>query len=259
MLKKLLERDVTVLFKEPNTTLDWHGKDQPGLNKLHGKGTDDITLHLTQTRKWKDVEVKYHINSLGLRGPEPNYNAEHRILGMGGSFLFGTGVNEEDTFIHKVTSKLGGSYINVSDADTLTEIVEASEDIICKFQPTCILLADTRFFDEYGLTWRLSYLKARETWSKELKKDIFDLRKTLVKRNRIVLELYLHYLVTVYKVPVFFITANRKDFGFDGNLSGMGATIVNILAVDLARDNRHPGPVTHTNIAEEVLRGFKLD
>ena len=250
--RELLKRDSKTLFKEPNSTFDWYGQDQPGKYKLGGVGTDPLTKHLSQTNTFGDII--YKMNSLGLRGPEPDYNNDNRILCAGGSFVFGTGVNNEDTFIDRLSSTLNASYINLSDADSITELLEPINEYAEKFKPTCIILGDTRFLDEYGWTWRHLYTTFKDTFKEGHKEYTKLMRKKLVDRNRKVMELILFYLKNNFDVPIFFITANRKDFKFYNILKDMGTHIIRVKALDLARDNRHPGVKSHNYIKQEILK-----
>ena len=56
-----------------------------------------------------DAILTYRINSLGFRGPEARLEkppGTFRILGLGDSFTFGTGVREEDTFLAVLRERL---------------------------------------------------------------------------------------------------------------------------------------------------------
>lgn len=56
-----------------------------------------------------EATLTYHINSLGFRGPEETLEkppGAFRILGLGDSFTFGTGVREEDTFLGVLRGRL---------------------------------------------------------------------------------------------------------------------------------------------------------
>lgn len=56
--------------------------------------------------------LEYRINSMGMRGPEVQPVKPpgiFRILGLGDSFAFGTGVREEDTFLRRLEQSLNGS------------------------------------------------------------------------------------------------------------------------------------------------------
>ena len=57
------------LFKTPNTTDLFYGKDQPDAFRKGASGTDIFTSGISQTIDWDKKQVEYHWNSLGLRGP----------------------------------------------------------------------------------------------------------------------------------------------------------------------------------------------
>ncbi len=229
-----LNRETKEVFKEPGTVLEYYGKDQP-----HSTGIDPFAFGLNPTHTWDKIE--YRFNSLGLRGPEPNYNAKHRILIAGGSFCIGVGVGIEQTFASKLCSKLGdSSYINLSDYDTFTEMYDDLKIYIDKFKPTMIVLGDSRFVDEYGFTWRKLWLDHRDT------KFVKDIRKVLQKRNKKIVEMMVYYFQHKYNIPTHLVYAKRKDFKFDID----DGLVIDPL--DLARDGRHPGPDSHENIANEL-------
>jgi hypothetical protein len=235
-------RDNKKTFKTPGLVLEWYGKDQP-----EGGGVDPLTAHLKPNKVWDKIE--YRFNSLGLRGPEPDYNAKHRILSAGGSLAIGVGVKEEETYVSRLSKKIpNSSYINLSDYDTFTDMYDDLKEYINKFKPTIIILGDTRFVDEYGFTWRKLYHE------KKFDKDfILKIRKVLHNRNRKTVELMLYYIKNEFNVPTFFVYGKRKDFNFEIDDS----IIINPL--DLGRDGRHLGPDSHEYIADKIYNELQLD
>jgi len=98
--------------------------------------------------------LTYRTNALGFRGAETTRNKPagvHRILGLGDSFTFGTGVRREDTFLHRVEQILneaGGEprvevlNLGVPGWDTTAEVgllnysglsLEPDEVLVCFF------------------------------------------------------------------------------------------------------------------------------
>lgn len=85
-------------------------------------------IYASDPRGYLDPEhvLTYRINSRGMRGPEfaPEKPAgTYRILGIGDSFAFGTGVREKDTFLRRLERSLnegaaGASRYEVLNAGT---------------------------------------------------------------------------------------------------------------------------------------------
>ena len=71
---------------DKNASMDW---------KVQGGETP--TSHITQDRTFTKDQINYKFNSEGFRGPEikPS-DAEYKVLHYGGSFSFGSGLNEEE-------------------------------------------------------------------------------------------------------------------------------------------------------------------
>lgn len=247
----------TGLYKKPNSTVGYYGHDLPGAFEFGGAGRDPLTRHLKQTIDWPSGNpIAYKYNSLGLRGPEPDYNAETRILFVGGSLMHGVGVNVEDSFPYKVAKAMNASYINVSDTDSFTELFDEIEEHMFSFDPHYLVLGDTRFFDEFGYAWRMFWKDVSLT--KEQKSILLnELRPALAERNRKVMELLLYKIHNLYKgIPSVFISSDRKDFAFKDGLLTYSTRPLHLNSeyfVDLARDNRHGGPKTHDVITHQLL------
>jgi len=248
-------KDGATLYKTPLSTIDYYGHDSINAFEMGGVGRDPLTRHLTQNIDWDKRKIEYSFNSLGLRGPEPNYSDDAKMLFVGGSLMHGVGVNEEDTFVHKTAKALNASYINVSDTDSLTELFDEIDDYMDVFKPNYLIISDTRFFDEFGHAWTL-FWKSKNKTKEERYILTNELRPILIKRNQKVMELLLYKINNLYKdTTTVFITSNRKDFAFE-NIISYGTKILyldNSYFVDLARDNRHGGPDTHTNITHQLL------
>jgi hypothetical protein len=262
LLNKKLGRTHKVgvsLYKEPFSEMQYYSHDIEGAFRMGGTGKDPLTCHLEQDIDWSSKEVvKYKFNSMGLRGPEPDYNAKKKILFVGGSLMHGVGVNEEDSFPYKLAKEMDASYINVSDTDTLTELFDEIDDHVTEFEPDYLILGDTRFFDEFGYAWTM-FWKNKDKTKEERQILLNDLRPILVKRNQKVMELLLYKINNLYNIPSVFITSMRKDFAFV-DIKSYGTKMFyldNSYFVDLGRDNRHGGPATHDNITLRLLNLLK--
>jgi hypothetical protein len=246
-----IKKPKSSIFKEPNTVSDYYGKDIPGAFKLNELGTDRFTLHVQQTTDWDKIDVKYHWNSLGLRGPEPDYASDTRILFAGGSLCIGVGLPLEHTFPYVVSQLMNASYINLSDVDCLTDLIPLMKQFK-SFNPTHVIVSDTRFIQPYGFAINaLSrnhltkiYEKNNEYSELFLSCDssaltMFDLSlKTLFPNARLILakgqrRLFNHAIPEFDYLEV--VSMEKTD------------------AVDLARDNAHPGIITTRTFAERIV------
>jgi len=90
-----------------------------------------LSPNVERTVHWGELTYTVRTNSLGFRGrePAPRAAAEHRILFLGDSMVFGHGLGEEDTLPHRVelrlrTSVPGGVVYNgaISGMNTVQEL-----------------------------------------------------------------------------------------------------------------------------------------
>jgi len=130
---------------KPNTVTDGHNDDQP--SNTHTVGKHPYSMGIQSDYDWSKHPYKYHWNSLGLRGPEPNPKAQRKILFIGNSWTLGSGVPVEESFVYKTARKLDANYINLSDNFVLTDILEPAKEIIKWYNPDIIYLNETRFID----------------------------------------------------------------------------------------------------------------
>ena len=259
LLDQVLERDTKLLYKSPNTTEHWYGKDQPENVKPGGKGVGrcSVSNHI-QNVDWSNEVIEYNFNSMGLRCPELE-DRDTKILFAGGSFMLGTGVRMEQSFPWKLSKLSDASYINLSDSDSLLGLLQPILDTCEWYKPNYLILGDTRFVDEYGWFVRLTRAKI----SKHLDRDTRDFMMNIYegilnKRNYNSVYLMLSHLRHKLDIPIYFMISNRKDFKFDKDIYVPGVEILNCSweedgnFVDLARDNTHPGPLSHDNITLEL-------
>lgn len=241
------------IFKEPNTVTQWCGKDneENSIFDPNGRGRDPFTNHMTQSSD-APKDVTYRWNSLGLRGPEPDYNADVRILSAGGSIGLGTGVKEEDCVIPLLAKRLNASYINIADADSIADLVEP----LIKFKdfdPHYVIISDTRFFQNYG--WAMiDIYRLKQVENLPIYKEIFNDAdvNTLIMLDYFLKGLFPNAkLVVAYcerrawrtVVPEKFDNIIRVPYPKDG-------------VVDLARDQTHPGPKSHKILADLIYNSI---
>lgn len=242
------------IFNTPNTIDLWHGKDDLARSKpwVGGRGRDIFTSHIIQKDVTRD-DIKYIWNSIGLRGPDPDYNAKTKILFGGGSLSLGSGVNVEESFPYIVSKKLNASYINLSAADCLTDLTDLLIEYK-SFEPHYVILNDTRFLQNYGWGLREMYkvrkLEAEPGYQKYFTQSDIDC-----------LKLFDYFLKGLFpKAKLILAFCERRAW------KSIVPKFHNILkipfeaketVVDLARDGNHPGPKSHKLMAEKILKGIE--
>jgi hypothetical protein len=239
------------LFKEPNFINKFYEKDKEGEFIKDAEGSDIFTNHLTQTTDWNLIDVSYKWNSLGLRGPEPDYLKFNRILFAGGSLCLGTGVPVEHSFPFIVSKILDASYINVSDVDTMSDLIEPLKQFT-DFDPQYVIINDTRFIQMYG--WALiDIYKSRSIENNELYKKVF------VDCDRNFLLMFETYLKDLFPNATL-ILAHCVRRAFKIQMPPFRYFKVVRLekdeVVDLARDNAHPGIMSHEAFARKIVNAI---
>lgn len=250
-INKILEsvriKEAKSLFKSPNTCDYFYGKDNKESFTLGKTGKDVFTSHLVQNTDWSKISVEYNWNGLGLRGPEPNYSSNKKILFAGGSLCLGTGVPLDKSFPYLVSSMLDASYINLSDVDTLSDLIDPLKKFK-DFNPDIVVINDTRFIQMYG--WALiDIYKVKHVEYKDVYKNIFqecDINflllfesylKTLFPRATLILAYCVRRAFNVQMPPFEYlklVRLEKKD------------------VVDIARDGAHPGIRSHQTFAEKI-------
>ena len=240
------------LFKSPNSTKFTEGRDTGVVHDMgsNSRNGESLTTKLMQTYDWSDKPVAYHYNSFGLRGPEPNEHADRKILFMGSSFTVGTGINEEDNHTSVLANMLNADYVNLAPCNNLAELIEPAVWFIENYKPDLIVLSETRGIHEGEF-----FVKSIHRSTKMISDDLhYGFRRSYkLARQQFVYMFFktLHLM----GVPVVFLFGNRnkgpwqdlKPFVYDNvDFCYMDSSVFK----DLARDNHHPGPETHKNIAE---------
>lgn len=252
LLDQVLERNTKLLYKSPNTTEHWYGKDQPEHIKYLGKGHGAYPASsYTQDVDWSNETIEYNFNSMGLRCPELK-DKDTKILFAGGSFTLGTGVHMEQSFPYKLSNLLDASYINLSDSDSLLGLLQPILDTCEWYKPNYLILGDTRFVDEYGWFVRLTRAKIANHLDKDTKEFMMNTYEGILReRNYNSVYLMLSHLRHKLDIPIYFMISNRKDFKFKNEISIPSIKVINCSFakggnfIDLARDNVHPGPKSH--------------
>jgi len=242
----------------PNAVVEYYGKDQPGLFNYGKPGNDTFSSHLTQDYDWNQHEITYKWNSLGLRGPEPDFNAQTRLLVAGGSVCVGTGIPVDLTFAHKLALRLNANYVNLSDYDTFTDVISELEVFGQQYKPTHIVLMDPRFIGMSG--WALNYFLMPKK-SPDLERiDRHFYQNVIQWDNKLYLKMmdtYLHDMFPDSKI-IHYYALGRKQFQYAPEYKYIKPVLMDKThIVDLARDGNHPGLRSHNLIADLLYDEFK--
>lgn len=251
LLKNFSNKKPKQLFKEPLTSTKFYGKDQPGAFILQGKGQDIFTSHLTQTYDWDKHNFEYTWNSLGLRGPEPDYDASTKILLAGGSNSFGTGVPVEYSFPWLLAEKMQANYINISDVDCLSDLINPLEKFV-DYNPDYVIINDTRFIQLYG--WMMIDLyKIKDIENTQVYKEIFK------SCDQMFLKTFECYVKVLFpNSQIYFVYSKRRAWKDDVTQFKQITPILldSELYVDIGRDNTHPGIESNINFAEKIYNSI---
>jgi hypothetical protein len=251
ILESITIKENKVLFKTPNTVDKFYGKDQKDVFKLNESGNDVFTSHVIQETNWDKISFNYRWNSLGLRGPEPDYSASTKILFAGGSFCLGTGVPVENSFSYVLSKTLCASYINLSDVDCLSDLLNPLKKFK-DFNPDIVIINDTRFIQIYG--WALMKIyNTKNIESKNIYKNIF------LECDKNFLVTFEYYIKSLFpKSKLIFSFSERKSFKkIPTNFEFLKVVKMERSdVVDLGRDNAHPGIQSHKNLAEKLYNSI---
>jgi len=243
------------MFNKPNTVDLWYDKDNKENSKpwIDGPGRDLFTNHITQAGGPTRDDIRYNWNSLGLRGPEPDYNAKTKIIFGGGSLCLGTGINVEETFSNIVANEMGASYINFSPADCLTDLI----NILIKykeFNPDYVILNDTRFIQSYG--WGL-----REMYKIRKLEEEPGYKKYFTQSDIECFHLFDYFLKGVFpNAKLILAYCERRAWkSIVPELDNIKKIpfVAKETVVDLARDGFHPGVLSHKIMADKIIKGIK--
>ena len=267
--------NILTLVNTPNSQQLVAGKDKgiihPVGSDAIGAGVNKMKAGLRQTVDYSDVDISYDYNILGLRGPHPEQvSTDKKILFIGGSLVFGTGIRYEDSFAQKLSESLGANHINLSPANDLIDLFEPMESIIENWKPEMIIVSDTR-----GITMGDWFSKAimkklkyddQTMMSHDLriadKEMRYGFKKSTTLARRQIMYMFFNTL-DLYGIPIILINSQQrlwKSNSLGAVLADMerfkNTKIINIpddLVIDLARDNHHYGPKSHTNITNLIL------
>lgn len=279
-IKAMLKDNVNLsLYKNPYAIEKYYGRDD-GRTHYGDPGKDPICNHLIQNIDYKKINIEYKFNSFGLRGPEPDSKkTDKKILFAGGSFCFGTGINVEDTLPYILSEMMEANYLNLSDVDSLTELIPHLRDIKNKFNPDYFVLCDTRFINELDWIRLFTYKNISEDldmsdiiMNNNIRKKTLDLleeeKDYVITKNELkkfanemfdieamnTITMFDSFCKDIFNVPMVFVYFNRKSFiSKQFNFKNLKPIMIEKEEViDMARDNVHPGPKTNQYIANLV-------
>ena len=240
------------LFGEPNKLTYTHGKDTGEVFPVGTSSTHDwYTGHLSQDTDYTNHEIKYQNNSHGLRGPEPNFQADKKILFAGGSMMFGTGVNVEDSFPYIIAKKLNADYISLAPVNQLIDLVEPLIQYIESYKPDHVILNDTRGVHEGEWFSGTIYKKIRK--HEKQMSDNYAISMRIARQQMIQMFFKLiqkyHNNIHLFYVPTRYWSKLKPQV-----LEGIKTCkIEKDDLIDLGRDSVHPGPRSHQKIAEKFI------
>lgn len=242
----------------PNTVVEYYGKDQPGLFEYGKSGNDTFSSHLTQDYDWNQHTISYAWNSMGLRCPEPNFDADTKLLVAGGSVCIGTGMPVEMTFPHLLAQRMGADYVNLSDYDSFSDVLIELAEFGKTYKPTHILLMDPRFIGMSG--WALNYFLMPKKSPDLERKDRHFYQNVLQWDNKLFLQMMDTYLTDMFPDTkiIHYYALGRKQFQTAPVYKYIKPVLMEKHHVmDLARDGSHPGMRSHQFIAELLYNEFQ--
>ena len=122
----------------------------------------------------------------------------------------GTGVPVEKSCVYLAAKEMGYDYMNMSDYDCLTELVEPLRTIGKSYNPDIICINDTRFIAESG--WALNYfINTKNEMDNSMRKYY---RQMLLQTNNDILIMFESFLMNTFPNAklVFSLARNRKYF-----------------------------------------------
>ena len=245
--------------EQPNTETLGHAQDQPENAEMNVNGKHRHTRHLIQNYDWSNIPFTYKWNSLGLRGPEPNFNASRKLMVVGNSMSLGQGVPLESSYAYMLSQDLNMDYVNLSEYFVLSDSMDRLEELK-EYKPNIMLIATGRFFTGLDMMVNYSMLQLDNFNDEAIKNNAESVIKstngTLLRMFELAIQqLYPH-------TKIFWITnhidTNRPRDPFSGNdvWKNIQNPIIEIKPrkdyIDLGRDNLHPGIKSHILFKEKI-------
>lgn len=246
---------------EPNTETLWHAEDNEESFVLGGTGKQIRSSHVKQDYDWKNHHFTYKWNNLGLRGPDPNYSAQKRMLMIGSSLSVGQGLPLEHTFTDILAKKLNYDYINLSDFYVMTDSIQRAVEISKEYKPNLVLICQTRHLFNSEMILRNLFKQIKNENKKEIIDTLWDVFLSEAQKQVYMFEQALINNCAEDAKIVWFgpnETNERKSkLGemitysetFKYSIGHRAIFDYKNTVIDLARDNKHPGIKSNLLIA----------
>jgi len=246
--------------EQPNTETKGHAQDQPENAEMNVNGKHRHTRHIIQDYDWSKHPYTYKWNSLGLRGPEPDFNANKKLMIVGNSMSLGQGVPLENSYAYMLSQELRMDYINLSEYFVLTDSLNRLQELK-NYEPDIMLIVTGRFFTGLDMMVNYSMLRLNDFNDNTIKDNAESVIKNTNGTLLRMFELSVQHLYP--KTKIVWITnridADRPRDPFSGNMvwKDIQNTIIEIKPrkdyVDLGRDNLHPGIHSHCIFKDKIL------
>lgn len=203
---------------------------------------------------FRRTKISYDNNLLGHRCPNVrDINFDNYILFVGCSHTYGVGNKLEDTYPYLLSKKLNMDYYNLSVGGTSTEVCKHNLSVwLEKFKrPKFIVWQWThpeRFLRKDNNS--LNIFLSSGPWI-----DDDDIKKSLYYQSKLNLFFVRDYLSAKYleslkvNIPIYEIVLKELSFYTAHNPD---ALIFD--EVDTARDTKHFGPLTHSNLSDQLYK-----
>lgn len=248
---------------EPNSVTDGHNDDVPETFDLYKSGQHPRSLGITSDYDWNQHPYKYYWNSLGLRGPEPNPEANKKIVAIGNSLTLGSGVPVEQSFIYKIAQHFKADYINISDNYVMTDALDPMKEILSWYKPNFIYLNEFRFIDAgMFLVWNFNKKYNLELGKSELTDVLEDSIIKTISMFEDTIRLYAPQADVIWDIqivnqggrPLWLGDAFTSKKVLD-SLTFPCVTHTNTdILLDLGRDCKHPGIKGHNWMTQRLIK-----
>lgn len=214
--------------KYKNKTLLWHSYDD---KELFEKNKSDSRV------KWcLDQKIEYTFNSYGFRSKE--FSNSDNLLSLGCSFSLGTGIPYETTWSYLVSKHYNLSNFNLAiDGSSADCCFRMALNWIPQLKPKIVLYQSPEIS---RLEWFGNDRRPHNMSASSDNHNSFYKEWILDEKNS-----KFNHLKNLYAIQ-HLAEANGSKF--------IHLSISNIQRLDCARDLGHYGPMTHSNVAKQIIQ-----